>query len=268
MHGHLHLGFHEKKDKFHIISAGSYGVKEEERDTKNAVNLVKIGKESFNFLNMNLNVICVKPIYINFDAKKSKESPDQPTIDKSKEYICYPYEAKMSIIESIRKCNEEAGEAIRKQDFKKLKKVIVGVKLDIEQGDIIGLDKHLNSLNAVNQKYNLGISFPEIRIFSKAREKILVESSLKNVNEVFVGRRPTINYVMATMMILNKGKEVTVKARGRAISHAVEVCEVLKNRFLKGTEYKEIEISTDQLEGEDGRSSNISTIKIVLAPPE
>ena len=100
------------------------------------------------------------------------------------------------------------------------------------------------------------------------REKILVESSLKNVNEVFVGRRPTINYVMATMMILNKGKEVTVKARGRAISHAVEVCEVLKNRFLKGTEYKEIEISTDQLEGEDGRSSNISTIKIVLAPPE
>ena len=40
-------------------------------------------------------------------------------------------------------------------------------------------------------------------------------------NSVFVGRRPTMNYVMATMMILNKGEECTVKARGRAISQSL-----------------------------------------------
>jgi len=56
----------------------------------------------------------------------------------------------------------------------------------------------------------------------------------REVNSVFVGRRPTMNYVMATMMILNKGEDCTVKARGRAISHAVDVCEILRNRFLKG----------------------------------
>ena len=90
----------------------------------------------------------------------------------------------------------------------------------------------------------------------------------KEENAVFVGRRPTMNYVMATMMVLNKGVECNVKARGRAISHAVDVCEILKNRFLKGTEYKEIILSTEQLEGENGQSNNVSSIEIVLTPPK
>ena len=90
----------------------------------------------------------------------------------------------------------------------------------------------------------------------------------KDENAVFVGRRPTMNYVMAAMMVLNKGVECTVKARGRAISHAVDVCEILKNRFLKGIEYKDIRLSTEQLEGENKQSNNVSSIEIVLAPPK
>ena len=90
----------------------------------------------------------------------------------------------------------------------------------------------------------------------------------KDDNAVFVGRRPTMNYVMATMMILNKGEDCTVKARGRAISHAVDVCEILKNRFLKGVEYKDIVISTEVLTGENNQSSNVSSIEIVLSPPK
>ena len=86
-------------------------------------------------------------------------------------------------------------------------------------------------------------------------------------NAVFVGRRPTMNYVMAVMMILNKGEDCTVKARGRAISHAVDICEILKNRFLKGAEYKEIIISTEQLKSEDGRENNVSSMEIVISPP-
>ena len=89
----------------------------------------------------------------------------------------------------------------------------------------------------------------------------------KDENAVFVGRRPTMNYVMATMMILNKNEDCTVKARGRAISHAVDVCEILRNRFLKGTEYKDIKLSTEQLEGENGQSNNVSSIEIILTPP-
>jgi len=77
-----------------------------------------------------------------------------------------------------------------------------------------------------------------------------------------------MNYVMATMMVLNKGVDCTVKARGRAISHAVDVCEILKNRFLKGVEYKDIVISTEVLTGENNQSSNVSSIEIVLSPPK
>ena len=87
-------------------------------------------------------------------------------------------------------------------------------------------------------------------------------------NAVFVGRRPTMNYVMAVMMVLNKGEDCTVKARGRAISHAVDICEILKNRFLKGVEYKEIHIATEQLKGEDDRENNVSSIEIVVSPPK
>ena len=87
-------------------------------------------------------------------------------------------------------------------------------------------------------------------------------------NAVYIGRRPTMNYVMAAMMILNEKKECVVKARGKSISRAVDVCEILKNRFLKGTEYKDIKISTEQLQNDDGPPNNVSSMEIILIPPK
>ncbi|MFX1275945.1 MAG: DNA-binding protein Alba [Promethearchaeota archaeon] len=90
----------------------------------------------------------------------------------------------------------------------------------------------------------------------------------KEENSVFIGRRPTMNYVMAAMMVLNKGEDCTVKARGRAISHAVDVCEILRNRFLKGISYKDITLATEQIKGENKQTNNVSSIEIVIAPPK
>ncbi|MHA1732199.1 MAG: DNA-binding protein Alba [Promethearchaeota archaeon] len=87
-------------------------------------------------------------------------------------------------------------------------------------------------------------------------------------SSVFVGRRPTMNYVMASMMVLNNKKDCTVKARGRAISHAVDVVEILRNRFMKDVKIKSINIDTEKLESNDGRTSNVSSIEIVLEPPK
>lgn len=70
------------------------------------------------------------------------------------------------------------------------------------------------------------------------------------------------------MMVLNRGVDCTVKARGRAISHAVDVCEILRNRFLKGTEYGDIVLGTEELEGEGGSKNNVSSIEITLKPPK
>ena len=87
----------------------------------------------------------------------------------------------------------------------------------------------------------------------------------KDDTSVYIGRRPTNNYVLAAMMILNEGKECVIKARGRAISHAVDVAEVLRNRFVQNVEVKDIKIATERLTGPDGKESNVSSIEITLA---
>lgn len=44
-----------------------------------------------------------------------------------------------------------------------------------------------------------------------------------------------MNYVLAVVTQMNGGfSEVTLKARGMAISRAVDVAEIVKNRFLTG----------------------------------
>jgi DNA-binding protein len=61
-----------------------------------------------------------------------------------------------------------------------------------------------------------------------------------------------------------KGGSVAVKARGRAISTAVDVVEVTRSRFLKDLTVVDIEIGTEELASTDGRMRNVSTIAIVL----
>ncbi|MBD3349924.1 MAG: DNA-binding protein Alba [Candidatus Lokiarchaeota archaeon] len=88
----------------------------------------------------------------------------------------------------------------------------------------------------------------------------------ENDNNVYIGKRPTMNYVMAAMMILNNDKTCCIKARGRAISHAVDVAEILKNKFAKDAKYKDIRLSTEQLTNNDGKISNVSSIEIEISP--
>ena len=86
----------------------------------------------------------------------------------------------------------------------------------------------------------------------------------KDDTSVYIGRRPTNNYVLAAMMLLNDGKECVIKARGRAISHAVDVAEVLRHRFMKDAEVKDIKIDTERLTSPDGKESNVSSIEITM----
>jgi DNA-binding protein len=85
-------------------------------------------------------------------------------------------------------------------------------------------------------------------------------------NTVYIGQKPLMTYVTAMVMQLNSGsKEVTVKARGRMISQAVDVVEVCRRRFFAGNlNIMEIKIGTEVL-GEEGQSRNVSTIEIKLS---
>ena len=84
-------------------------------------------------------------------------------------------------------------------------------------------------------------------------------------NTVFVGNKPVMNYVLAVVTQFNNGAdEVTIKARGKAISRAVDTAEISLNRFLDGIIKKEIITSTEIIDTDTGKT-NVSSIEIILA---
>lgn len=86
-------------------------------------------------------------------------------------------------------------------------------------------------------------------------------------SKVYIGRKKTMNYVMAAIVVLNE-EPVTLLARGRSISRAVDVAEILMHTFIKGSSYGTINISTETLTNTDGTSSNVSAIEIEIIPPK
>ncbi len=84
-------------------------------------------------------------------------------------------------------------------------------------------------------------------------------------NVVFIGKKSTMNYVLAVVTQFNSGlSEVTIKARGRAISKAVDVQQIVANKFITALRNKEIRLSTESMLNEDGTHSRVSAIQITV----
>ncbi len=85
-------------------------------------------------------------------------------------------------------------------------------------------------------------------------------------NTVFIGKKPVMNYVLACLTLLQNGAEgVTIKARGRAISTAVDVAQILIKRFATDIAVKKIDIDTEQVKSnETGNLNNVSSMIIQL----
>jgi DNA-binding protein len=84
-------------------------------------------------------------------------------------------------------------------------------------------------------------------------------------NVVYIGNKPVMNYVLAVVTQMNGGtSEVILKARGRAISRAVDVAEIVRNRFIPEAELGSIDISTEEVSSMEGSNSNVSAIEIQL----
>jgi DNA-binding protein Alba len=104
---------------------------------------------------------------------------------------------------------------------------------------------------------------------------------MKDENTVYIGSKPPMAYVMAMITAFNRSgaDSVVLKARGRAISRAVDVAEIARGRYLNDLKAEKIEIGSEQMPTEDGRTRGVSTIAITLrkggeaavkaeAPPE
>jgi DNA-binding protein len=101
----------------------------------------------------------------------------------------------------------------------------------------------------------------------KPQETKKAKKKRKPENTIFVGRKPALTYVIAVLTCFNENdaKEVKICARGRAISSAVDVAELTRNKFLPDVEVKSITTSTEQVERrEGGGTANVSAIEIVL----
>ena len=94
----------------------------------------------------------------------------------------------------------------------------------------------------------------------------MADEDKANENTIYVGNKPPMSYVLAVVtQFSNKGSnEVIIKARGRAISRAVDTAEIVRNRFVTDAEVKNINISTESMTNEEGRTSNVSSIEICL----
>jgi DNA-binding protein len=89
----------------------------------------------------------------------------------------------------------------------------------------------------------------------------------KAANVIYVGNKPPMNYVLAVMTALSSEvKEVVLKARGRAITTAVDVEEITRRRFVKALDVKQITIGTEELplRERDGTRA-VSSIEIILS---
>lgn len=86
-------------------------------------------------------------------------------------------------------------------------------------------------------------------------------------NIVFVGNKPVMSYVLAVVTQFNDNNSVIIKARGKAISRAVDAAEVVRNSFIPDVIIKDINISTEEVINHNDEKTNVSVIEITLEKP-
>ena len=88
----------------------------------------------------------------------------------------------------------------------------------------------------------------------------------KEDNVVLIGKKPLMSYILAVITQFGAGqKEVRIRARGRAISRAVDVANIVRKRYVKEAQIKSITIDSEEKENpQTGKKVNVSTIEIVL----
>ncbi len=85
-------------------------------------------------------------------------------------------------------------------------------------------------------------------------------------NTIYVGKKPAMAYVLATLNLIQSGSEgVTIRARGKAVSRAVDVAQILTKKFATDIKVKSVSIDTEQVQSNFNDSvSDVSSIEIKL----
>jgi DNA-binding protein len=90
--------------------------------------------------------------------------------------------------------------------------------------------------------------------------------SSKPSNEIFIGKKPLMTYVTATLVQLANEPTVVIKARGRSITRAVDVAQIIVKRMdTLGYKIGPIKLGSETVQSEDGRTRNVSTIDVTIS---
>ena len=89
---------------------------------------------------------------------------------------------------------------------------------------------------------------------------------LEDRNTIFVGTKPIMTYVSATLTQLSTRHTVTIKARGKRITQAVDISQMIVKRMdLVGYVISDVRIFSSSLTSQDGKQRNVSTMEIDLS---
>lgn len=85
-------------------------------------------------------------------------------------------------------------------------------------------------------------------------------------NEIFVGKKPLMTYVTATLVQLANEPTVIIKARGKTITRAVDIAQIIVKRMDSiGYRTGQVRIGSEVVQNEDGKTRNVSTIEIPIS---
>ena len=102
------------------------------------------------------------------------------------------------------------------------------------------------------------------KIYKIRRTNMVNQMAETDPNSIFIGKKPTMSYVSAALGVIKESKRCVIKARGRAISRAVDVAEILTKKFVPNAKYKKIGIDTDAMTNAEGKVSNVSSLEIEI----
>jgi archaea-specific DNA-binding protein len=85
-------------------------------------------------------------------------------------------------------------------------------------------------------------------------------------NAVFIGKKPLMTYVTATLVQLANEPTVVIKARGKSITRAVDVAQIIVKRMdTLGYKIGPVKVGTETVSSEDGKTRNVSTIEVSIS---
>ncbi|SRR5579885_2829410 len=91
-------------------------------------------------------------------------------------------------------------------------------------------------------------------------------SQAKASNEIFIGKKPIMTYVTATLVQLANEPTVIIKARGKSITRAVDVAQIIVKRMdTLGYKIGPVRLGSESIQSQDGKTRNVSTIEVPIS---